>query len=95
MIEFIAKEFKVCWRFASLRWGFIISSVVSFFTAVLMAWPDSMLFLWGAMPVEVKAMIPENLLPFIAAFVFVMSALNRIMKQKVVKHEKERIKTTK
>ena len=90
----VKKEFKACWRFPSLRWGFIVSSVVSFATAVIMAWPDSMLFLWGAMPVEVKAMIPEHLLPFIAAFVFVMSALNRIIKQKVVKDEKQRIEAT-
>lgn len=90
----VKKEFKACWRFKSLRWGFIASSVVSAASAVVLAWPDSMLYLWGAMPVEVKALIPENLLPFIAAFVFVMSALNRIAKQRVVNNEKQRIEAT-
>lgn len=90
----VKKEFKACWLFPSLRWGFIASSIVSAASAVVMAWPDSMLYLWGAMPVEVKAMIPEHLLPFIAAFVFAMSALNRIIKQKAVKYEKRRIEAT-
>lgn len=90
----VKKEFKACWRFASLRWGFIASSVVSAITALIMAWPDSMLYLWGAMPAEVKALIPENLLPLIGAIIFVLSALNRILKQRAVNDEKQRIDTS-
>jgi len=87
----VKKEFIACWQFPSLKWGFILSSVLSFLSAVVMAWPDSMLFLWGAMPYEVKLLIPEEILQPLAVFVFAMSALNRILKQKAVTNEKRKL----
>ncbi|MDZ7922714.1 MAG: hypothetical protein U5M23_01355 [Marinagarivorans sp.] len=90
-INAIKKEFRVCWRFWSLRIGFIASSGVGGLTALILAWPESIVAVWASIPDDAKAFIPDEYLPAIAFFIFAASALNRIVKERAVKNEKAKI----
>lgn len=79
----LIEDWKKATRLWSVRFGLIGTAVMGIFTA----WPESALYLWGAMPGEVRALIPERFVSAIALFVFVMSTVSRIIKQRP-KHER-------
>lgn len=74
----LIEDWKKAYRLWSVWFGLIGTAVMGVFTA----WPESALYLWGAMPAEVRAMIPERFVSGIALFIFVMSTVSRIIKQK-------------
>jgi len=74
----LIEDWKKATRLWSVRFGIIGTAVMGLFTA----WPESALYLWGAMPFEVRALIPERFVSAIALFVFVMSTVSRIIKQR-------------
>lgn len=60
-------------------WANLIGvTVMSWF----LAWPDSVMQIWAAMPDEARAILPENLVPLIAMALFVISTIARIVKQR-------------
>src|SRR6187431_637145 len=73
----LADNAKFWWRFWSVR----LSAVGAILMGVVTAWPDSILYLWGAMPSEVRGLIPQQFVTLIAMFIFVMSAVSRVVKQ--------------
>lgn len=83
----IVIEFKVCWRYISLKVGFV-SSVISGF---ILTWPDSTLYVWSMMPDEVRNVLPENTVFIISFVVFIMAMLNRILKHRAIEDEKNRL----
>lgn len=66
------------WRWWSLR----LAALGTAITSVLILWPDWALFLWNAMPPEVRALLPQRYVPLIGVIIFGMSMLARIVKQK-------------
>ncbi len=73
----LIENWRECWRFWSVRLSVVGAAIMGVFTA----WPDSALYLWGAMPEEVRAFIPQRFVSAIALFVFAMSTVSRIIKQ--------------
>lgn len=69
------------WKQAHKKFSVIISSAGALLMSVFTLWPDSILTLWSVMPVEVRALIPEQLATGIAAFIFIMTAISRVIKQ--------------
>lgn len=80
----LIEDWKKATRLWSVRFGLIGTAVMGVFTA----WPDSALYLWGAMPLEVRELIPERFVSVIALFIFVMSTVSRVVKQRP-KHERK------
>lgn len=70
------------WRTAHKLWSVRLSAIGAAVMGVFTVWPESALYLWSAMPSEVRAFIPERFVSGIALFVFTMSALSRIVKQR-------------
>lgn len=66
------------WKFWSVRLNILGSALLALFTF----WPDSALYLWGAMPKEVKELIPAHYTQAIALFIFIMSTVARFLKQR-------------
>ena len=77
-------------KFWSVRFSMIGAALMGLFTV----WPDSALYLWAAMPDEVRAMIPQSFVSMIALFVFALSSLSRIVKQKKLTDEQARNERT-
>lgn len=76
-IELI-EDWKKAYQLWSVWFGVIGSALMGVFTF----WPDSLLYLWGAMPIEIRRMIPEQYATGIALFIFVGSTIARLIKQK-------------
>lgn len=68
---------KLAWKFWSIKLGTIGTTL----TSILILWPDSALYLWGAMPEEVKNMLPPEYVPMIGVVIFALSMFARLVKQ--------------
>lgn len=75
------------WRKAYKMWSVRLSALGAVLMGVILAWPDSLLYLWSMMPAEVYAYLPERLVQVLAFVIFLMSALSRIVKQRLNKDE--------
>jgi Ca2+/Na+ antiporter len=72
-------------------WSVRLSVIGAGLMAVLTAWPDAILILWSTMPAEVKDLIPQQLATSIACFIFVMTAVSRVIKQSKLETQEKRI----
>lgn len=72
------------WKKAHKLWSVRLSAIGAAVMGVFTFWPDSALYLWSAMPSEVREMIPERFVSAIALFVFAASAISRIVKQRPI-----------
>lgn len=66
------------WKFWSVR----LNVLGSLLLGLLTIWPESALYFWGAMPGEVKSLLPDSYAQFIALFIFLMSIAARFLKQR-------------
>jgi Ca2+/Na+ antiporter len=73
-------------------WSVRLSVIGAGLMAVLTAWPDAILILWSTMPAEVKDLIPQQLATSIACFIFVMTAVSRVIKQSKLENKTLNIK---
>jgi len=76
----LVDDWKKAPKFWSVITSFIGTCIMGFFTI----WPESALYLWGAMPNEVKTLLPDQLATGIAMFIFIASMISRLIKQKNV-----------
>lgn len=76
----LIEEWRLAWKFWSIRLGFIGTALISVFTF----WPESALYLWNAMPSEVKSIIPPQYVQIIGVVIFAMSMFARLVKQQKV-----------
>lgn len=70
------------WRKALKFWSVRLSALGAILMSIVLAWPDSLLYLWSMMPAEVYAYLPERVSQVLALFIFVMTAISRIVKQR-------------
>lgn len=70
-------DFELWRKFWSVR----LTAFGAILMAIFTAWPDSVLFLWAAMPEEVKELIPRQFATGLACFIFIMSSVARVIKQ--------------
>jgi len=70
------------WQKAFKMWSVLVSSLGALIMGVFTIWPESAFIVWQSMPEEAKAAIPQNMVSAIALFLFVMSAIARLLKQK-------------
>jgi len=75
------------WREAYKLWSVRLSTLGALLMGFLLAWPDSLLYLWSMMPPEVYAYLPERIVQGLAMFIFVMSVISRLVKQRLNKDE--------
>lgn len=73
------------WRESWKMWSVRLSAVGASIMSIFIYFPESSLFLYNAMPYEVKKLLPDNIALFIALIVFVGTAIARMVKQKKVK----------
>lgn len=69
----LIKNWKLWWRFWSIRFGILGAFVVSF--------PDVMIQTWTALPEHIRNIIPEEYIPHIGTGLLVLSLVSRIIKQ--------------
>ncbi len=62
-------------------WSVWLSALGALIMGIFSIWPESILQLWAAMPEEVRSLIPDQMVSYIALFIFVMTAIARITKQ--------------
>ena len=77
------------WRNAARFWSVRFSVIGTALMGLFAIWPESALYLWMMMPSEVKALIPQQITSIIAVFVFIMSAISRIIKQRSINEQTE------
>jgi len=69
------------WKRAYKLWTVRLSAfgvvVMGWFTF----WPESVLYLWSAMPIEVRRLLPEQFATSIALLIFAGSAIARLIRQ--------------
>lgn len=80
----LIEDWKKAYRLWSAWFGVLGTAVMGFFTF----WPDGLLYLWGAMPAEVRRLIPEQYATAIAMFLFVGSTIALIIKQRRPKNDR-------
>lgn len=69
----LIENWKLWWRFWSIRFGILGAFVVSF--------PDVMIQTWTALPEHIRSIIPEEYIPHIGTGLLVLSLVSRIIKQ--------------
>lgn len=62
-------------------WSARLSGIGAAIMALLTVWPDSVLALWQVLPAEVHAIMPQQMVTGIAAFIFIMTFASRFIKQ--------------
>jgi len=62
-------------------WSARLSGIGAAIMALLTLWPDSVLALWQVLPPEVHAIMPQQMVTGIAAFIFIMTFVSRFIKQ--------------
>lgn len=77
----LVEETKVWWKLWSIRLGALATAIM----AVFIGWPETMLFVWQAMPYEVRMLMPPRYAQFIGLFIYVLAMLARFIKQKKLK----------
>jgi len=86
--DWIKIEFEACWKFWSLRFGFVLSSIV----AMIALWPEALLTTWASLPADLKSILPPHVVTIVTITIVVLSALNRVIKQGAVENEKRRFR---
>jgi len=76
--QILIEDWQRCYRL----WSVQLSAVGAVLLSILTAWPESTLYLWQMMPAEIRQLIPERVATGLAAFIFAMSAISRIIKQR-------------
>lgn len=80
-------NWKQSWKMWSVRLSALGASIMGMF----LYFPEWTLYLFNAMPKEVRDLLPDNLALFLAMIVFIGTAISRIVKQE--KLEKDRKET--
>lgn len=81
------------WRKAVKFWSVIFSAIGATIMGIFTMWPDTAFTVWQAMPDEVRAAIPQNVVSIIGLILFLMTAFARVVKQqKLVDPETGQIK---
>ena len=79
-------NWKQSWKMWSVRLSALGASIMGMF----LYFPEWTLYLFNAMPKEVRDLLPDNLALFLAMIVFIVTAISRIVKQeKLAKDRKE------
>ena len=79
-------NWKQSWKMWSVRLSALGASIMGMF----LYFPEWTLYLFNAMPKEVRDLLPDNLALFLAMIVFIGTAISRIVKQeKLAKDRKE------
>ena len=79
-------NWKQFWKMWSVR----LSALGASITGMFLYFPEWTLYLFNAMPKEVRDLLPDNLALFLAMIVFIGTAISRIVKQeKLAKDRKE------
>lgn len=69
------------WRQAWRLWSVRFATLGALLWAYLLASPESITQVWYSLPDEMKALIPVNWQRWLTFFIFVASALSRIVQQ--------------
>lgn len=78
------------WRHSWKMWSVRLSALGASAMGLFLYFPEWTLYLFNAMPREVRDLLPDNLALFLAMIVFVGTAISRIVKQeKLMKKEKD------
>lgn len=78
-------DWKKSWKLWSVRLSALGASAMGLF----LYFPEWTLYLFNAMPREVRDLLPDNLALFLAMIVFVGTAISRIVKQEKLMKDKE------
>ena len=77
------------WKQCYKMWSVRLSALGASFLGLFIYFPDWTLYLYNAMPREVRDMIPDNFALMLAMAIFVGSAISRIVKQEALHKKKE------
>ena len=78
------------WKQSGKMWSVRLSALGASIMGMFLYFPEGTLYLFNAMPKEVRDLLPDNLALFLAMIVFIGTAISRIVKQeKLAKDRKE------
>lgn len=69
----LIENWKLWWRFWSIRFGILGAFVLSF--------PETVIHTWATLPDQIRDIIPEQYIPHIGTGLLVLSFVSRIIKQ--------------
>ena len=78
-------NWKQSWKMWSVRLSALGASIMGMF----LYFPEWTLYLFNAMPKEVRDMLPDNLALFLAMIVFIGTAISRIVKQEKLANDRK------
>lgn len=70
------------WRQWYKLWSVRLSAFGTVLMTALTVWPDRVFQIWLMMPPEVRRLMPEQVVTGIAALIFLLTAVSRLIKQK-------------
>lgn len=78
------------WKHSGKMWSVRLSALGASIMGMFLYFPEWTLYLFNAMPKEVRDLLPDNLALFLAMIVFIGTAISRIVKQeKLAKEQKK------
>lgn len=75
--KILVEEAQVWWRLWSVRLSVFGAMLMGMLTAL----PDAVLYVWLAMPPELKELLPTQYLSLLACFIFVGVSIARVIRQ--------------
>lgn len=75
------------WRKAHKFWSVRLNALLTAISTILLAWPDAALSLWGLLPAEVKALLPEKPILLVLVILSLGALAARFIKQEKVREE--------
>lgn len=77
------------WKQSGNLWSVRLSALGASIMGMFLYFPEWTLYLFNAMPKEVRDMLPDNLALFLAMIVFIGTAISRIVKQEKLAKDRE------
>lgn len=87
-IEFVAHA-KLLFK----AWSVWLSAAGSMLSAWVQSFPQSALDAWNSLPPDVKAMIPQNYLGLLGAFMVVMGILAQFVRQQKLVEQRQKMES--
>ena len=89
--KYTSVEFVSHARLLFKAWSVWLASIGSMLSAWVQSFPQSSLDAWNVLPPDVKALLPQNYLGLIGAFMVAMGVIAQFVRQKKLNEQKQQM----
>ncbi|MFE0584822.1 DUF7940 domain-containing protein [Pantoea vagans] len=89
--KYTSVEFVSHTRLLFKAWSVWLASLGSMLSAWVQSFPQNALDAWNVLPPDVKALLPQNYLGLIGAFMVAMGVIAQFVRQKTLNEQKQQM----